>query len=94
MLEIINNKSISNNKGLVHPLKLIFPYENDFYRLLQDHRRALYSYFFSSKIKLVKNVKLYQQIYSKISVYTLYTLISQLCKFHKDQTRSFAVLAV
>ena len=37
---------ISNLKWLIHPLNQMFSELKQLYRLLQDHRRALYSYFF------------------------------------------------
>ena len=44
----------------------MFLYENKFYPLLQDHRRALYSHFI--KIDRILDVNLVQQICFKIGI--------------------------
>ena len=69
-----------------------FPNENNVCRLSQDHRRALYGYFF--KIHKILHINLGQQVCFKTSICNPYILLSQLCKFHKDWTSSLAIPTV
>ena len=57
--------------------------------LLQDHRRTLYSHIFKN---LIGNLS--EQTCFKFGIYTPYTLLSELCAFHKDQTSTLDVLVV
>ena len=65
--------------------------ENSFYRVSQDHRRTLYSYF--SKNHKILVVNLIKWICFKIGIHTAYILLSQLYKFHTVQISSLAILA-
>ena len=67
-------------------------YENNFYTLLQDHRRVLHGNLLNN-IKS-KDVILSQRICFKIGIYLLYTPLIIVCKFHKNRTSGLALLAV
>ena len=67
--------------------------KTNFYTLLQDHRRSLYSHFI--EIITILDVNLSKWICFKIGMYTVHTpLNNRLCKFHKDWISSLAVPAV
>ena len=70
----------------------LFCYENNFYILLQDHRRVLHSNLVTNK--KFKDVILDQRIGFRIGIYLLYTLLMNVCKFHKNRTSSLALPAV
>ena len=52
----------------------------------------MYSHFI--EISIILDVNLSQQICFQIGMYTQHTLLSNLCKFHKDRMSSLAIPAV
>ena len=61
-----------------------------FYTLPQDHRKVLHNNFF--KIIIILDANLGEWICFKMGIYILYTLLTNVCEFYKNQTSSLAIL--
>ena len=61
----------------------------DSYKTIDEHCTVIFQDLSDLKISIIFN-----RITSKIGIYTLYALINQLFKFHRNQTSSSAIPTV